>query len=133
MKTEWICSNCGRRVPLKEEHKFSPSAGCRVPEAFFKDQALIYKRYHKKFDGVGTCLINLLEKLGIYYDQLTKFRSKINLMDSNGIEWCENNKETILAWLKQEAETRNIHYHSKLARALLRLAIKQSKYYRSFV
>lgn len=134
MKTEWICSKCGRRVPLqKDSNEFCPSAGCRIPEAFFKEQSSIYKQYHKKFDGVGTCLINLLEKLGIYYDQLSKFKLKTDLMNNNGIEWCQNNKITILEWLKEEADNRNIHYLPKLASAILRLAIKKSIYSKSLI
>jgi hypothetical protein len=48
-------------------------------------------------------------------------------MNENGIQWCEDNKDAILAWLQEEANKRNLPFSSYLATGLVNLAIKKAK------
>lgn len=130
MKTEWICYKCGRRISFKEIGKEShPSAKCRIPDRLIKNIDYDYRFFdffYKQNRGVGSELLEILNKIGIEYNNCN-CKSKIDKMDKNGIKWCEENIELILTWLKQEYKKRNIPFLERQARALLRLAIKKSK------
>lgn len=127
---EWICENCGRRVPL-DGSEYSPAAKCRLPERFIKKNpdniSIVNKIASIPITGVGTELDALLKKIGIQYNKECACRSKISLMDKNGIEWCEKNFDSIIKWMKDESIEKNIPFAKKAARALLKLAIKKSK------
>lgn len=44
-------------------------------------------------------------------------------MDWRGVEWCRNNLETIVGWLKEEADRRKMPFVEVGARQLVKLAI----------
>jgi len=77
--------------------------------------------------GVGTELKNLLKTIGITSSPTCACNARARIMNENGIQWCENNKDTILAWLKEEASKRNLPFSSYLATGLVNLAIKKAK------
>lgn len=125
---ELICENCGRRIKLDNDIKNPITAQCRVKQKIkkaitpqYQDQAIIIK------DGVGTMLENLLKKIGINYTHQCSCSSKIHLLNKKGVEWCENNADTILKWIRAESQEKNIPFAPKTAKALLRLAIKKAK------
>lgn len=127
-----ICERCGRKISHAQNKPFI-SAKCRLPEKYITDQKNIYYQRKKIYPGIGSCLLMLLGKLNVHYDQLSTAKSKANYLDKQGIDWCENNQDIILGWIKEESNNKNITYNPKLAKILLRLAIKQSKHYRSLV
>lgn len=77
--------------------------------------------------GVGTELKKLLKLIGITASPTCSCNAKAKTMDENGIQWCEDNKETIVGWLEEEANKRNLPFSSYLATILLNLAIKKAK------
>jgi len=48
-------------------------------------------------------------------------------MDTNGIEWCENNIDTIVGWLKEEATKRKLPFVDMAGRILVKRAIKNAR------
>ena len=48
-------------------------------------------------------------------------------MDNNGIEWCENNIDTIIGWLKEEATKRKLPFIDMAGRMLVKKAISNAK------
>ena len=48
-------------------------------------------------------------------------------MNIRGTEWCEKNVETIVGWLKVEAEKRNVLFVESVAKLIVWAAIKKSK------
>ena len=53
--------------------------------------------------GVGTELKKLLEWFGKYTDAGCSCVKHAMIMDSNGVQWCEDNIDTIVGWLAEEA------------------------------
>jgi hypothetical protein len=77
--------------------------------------------------GTGTELKNLLKLIGITASPTCICNARAKTMDENGIQWCEDNKDTILGWLKEEANKRNLPFSSYLATVLVNLSIKKAK------
>lgn len=48
-------------------------------------------------------------------------------MDTNGIEWCENNIDTIVGWLKEEASKRKLPFIDIAGKILVKKAISNTK------
>lgn len=78
-------------------------------------------------EGVGTELKKLLSKIGIKATENCSCNHRAKLLDMNGIEWCENNMETIIGWLKEESERRNLPFIEYVAKTLIKRAIKNYK------
>lgn len=83
--------------------------------------------YLSPLSGVGTQLKKLLSKLGIQASTNCDCNKHAKQMDDNGIEWCENNKETIIDWLEIEAKKRRIPFIRYAALVLINKAIKNAK------
>ena len=77
--------------------------------------------------GVGHELKKLLRLLG-YTDvpgcQCSKHAAA---MDGKGIEWCKENVDTIVGWLREEAERREKRFSEKGAKALVWVAIRKAQ------
>ena len=48
-------------------------------------------------------------------------------MDQNGIEWCENNIDTIVEWLREEATKRKLPFIDAAGKLLVKRAISNAK------
>lgn len=48
-------------------------------------------------------------------------------MDDMGAEWCRQNIETILGWLKEEADRRKLPFVREAVRPMVLLAISRSE------
>ena len=77
--------------------------------------------------GVGTELKKLLKTIGITASPTCTCNVRAKTMNENGIRWCEDNKETIIGWLEEEANKRNLPFSSYLATILINFAIKKAK------
>jgi hypothetical protein len=77
--------------------------------------------------GVGTELKKLLKIVGITASPTCSCNARAKTMNENGIQWCEDNKDTILGWLEEEANKRNLPFSSYLATILINFAIKKAK------
>lgn len=77
--------------------------------------------------GVGTELKKLLKMIGITATANCSCNARAKIMDDNGILWCEENKDTIVEWLKEAAHDRNLPFSEAIAKMVLNLAIKKAK------
>lgn len=77
--------------------------------------------------GPGTELKALLSKVGITSTPTCSCNARANHMDIQGIQWCRDNEELILEWLKEEAEKRNLPFIAFGAKMLIRRAIKNAE------
>lgn len=66
-------------------------------------------------------------KIVITASRTCSCNTKAKIMDKNGIEWCENNLDTIVGWLKEEAIKRNLPFIDMAGRILVNRAIKNAK------
>ena len=77
--------------------------------------------------GPGTELKKIFEGFGVRDDGKCKCKQHVALMDKWGPQGCENNRETILIWLKKSCQDRNIPFNKAIANAAISLAIRRSK------
>lgn len=76
--------------------------------------------------GPGTELRKLLQAtLGVKPCQTCK--AYATRMDTNGVQWCQDNVETILDWLSNNAKKRGWIFSRTVARMLVKRAIKTSR------
>jgi hypothetical protein len=78
-------------------------------------------------NGVGTELKRLLNKIGIKASPTCSCNKRASLMDKNGIQWCENNIDTIIGWLKEEATKRKLPFIDMAGKILVKKAISNAK------
>jgi hypothetical protein len=48
-------------------------------------------------------------------------------MDRQGVEWCEGNLDTIVGWLREQAEARGLPFLYLAGRLLVRRAIANAR------
>lgn len=128
MAKEWICKRCGRRTPfgdgIKEDSM--PIAKCRIPDDYFLTQNCGYIGSFK-LKGVGDMLLELVEKLGYKVPRVSTQRTFITYLNTQGIEWCSENRDRIIKWLKAESDRTGTNILPSTITALVRLAIIKAK------
>lgn len=83
--------------------------------------------YQTSYNGVGTQLKKILAKIGIKTTATCSCNKYAAIMDKNGIEWCENNIDTILSWLEDEAKKRHMPFIKYAAQLVVKRAISNAK------
>lgn len=78
-------------------------------------------------EGVGTELKKLLKFIGITASKNCSCNARAKTMNEKGIEWCKDNIDTIVGWLKEEANKRNLPFFAYAARKLVQLAIGRAE------
>jgi len=73
--------------------------------------------------GPGTELKKLLSKVGITASPDCACNARAAEMDRQGVEWCEANLDTIVGWLREQAEARGLPFIDLAGRLLVRRAI----------
>lgn len=81
----------------------------------------------KVSSGVGTRLKGLLGMIGIKASENCSCNQRAKAMDERGVEWCEQNKETIVGWLREEATKRKLPFIDAAGYLLVNRAIKLAK------
>lgn len=79
--------------------------------------------------GPGTILASMFSAIGIKSTPTCSCRRHALEMNSRGLEWCENNLDTILGWLKEECEKRKIPWVETVARLVVNRALNKSRKY----
>lgn len=78
--------------------------------------------------GPGTELHGLLRRwLRIGQDEDCGCRARMLRMDREGPDWCEAHTETIVGWLREAAGKRGRLFSERVARLLVRRAIKVAR------
>lgn len=78
-------------------------------------------------DGPGTELKKLLKIIGITASPTCGCNAKAKHMNEMGVEWCEENIETIVDWLKEESKKRHIPFFRYPAKKIINLAIHRAR------
>ena len=76
--------------------------------------------------GPGTELKKVLGKLGLRERPGCKCNSRAREMDHRGLAWCETNVETIVDWLREEAQAQGLPFVDIGARMLVKYAIRRA-------
>lgn len=65
--------------------------------------------------------------VGIKASENCSCNQRARAMDERGVEWCEENKETIVGWLREEAGKRKLPFIDAAGYLLVNRAIKLAK------
>jgi len=77
--------------------------------------------------GVGTELHKLLGRFGIHMKKGCGCKARMVQMNKWGVDGCEQNVETILEWLREEAAKRHLPFAKPLAKILVKRAIANAR------
>ena len=77
--------------------------------------------------GAGTELKALLSKIGIRSSPTCSCNKRAKTMDEKGVEWCEQNVETICDWLAEESAKRKLPFVRLAGKAIIHMAIRRAK------
>lgn len=77
--------------------------------------------------GPGTQLKRLLSKVGIKSTPNCSCNARARKMDEMGVEWCEQNIDEIVGWLKEEAQKRRLPFLAFPTKILVQRAISMAK------
>ena len=78
-------------------------------------------------DGPGTELKKLLATVGITATPDCSCNARAAEMDRQGCDWCEANLDTIVGWLREQAEARGLPFLDVAGRMLVRRAIRNAR------
>jgi len=84
-------------------------------------------KYALSQSGPGTELKKLLKLVGITASPTCSCNAKARAMDAGGCEWCEENLDTIVGWLREEAVKRKLPFVDLAGRLLVRRAIRNAR------
>ena len=118
LATAWSCvvEEDGDFITVDETHPAYPRSSTAPPPPFQRPSG-----------GAGTELKALLAKIGIVASPGCSCNKRADVMNRNGIHWCEQNVETICDWLQEEATKRKLPFVRLAGKALIHLAIRRAK------
>ncbi len=77
--------------------------------------------------GPGAELHKLLGKLGLKPKPGCKCNARINQMNLMGADWCSQNIDTIVGWLKEEATRSGLPFIEIAAKLMVKRAISRAR------
>jgi len=77
--------------------------------------------------GPGTILSQMLSTIGITSSPTCKCKQRAIEMNEKGNDWCEQNIDTIMEWMKEESVKRGIPFIQTAAKLMVNRAIAKSK------
>ena len=95
------------------------------PTAFLQSQ--FPRTLEQDPNGPGTILAGMIKSLGINASPTCSCRQRAIQMNIEGPDWCEENIETIIVWLREEAKKRSLPFIDIAVRAMVKAAISKSR------
>ena len=95
------------------------------PAVFLR--SLFPKTLEEYPNNPGTVLVKALKNQGVVISDNCSCKKNILEMNEKGNDWCVENIEKIVAWLKVEANNTKILFIDSVAKLLIMRAIKKSK------
>lgn len=137
-----IVEPCPTNIILFKEENYRPDISIEEAQQKFLEvaqkesgiQAFLQKTFPPTLEsdpyGPGSILAGMFSSLGIKSSPTCSCRRHALEMNLRGIEWCEQNIETICGWLKEESQKRGIPYVDTVAKMVVKRAINKSKKYK---
>jgi hypothetical protein len=117
----WIQSG---KKPEALQDKFKELLGDH-PQAYL--QAHLPRTLDSDPHGPGTILSGMLEAVGIKTAPNCSCKKRAVIMNAEGNDWCEANIDTVLDWLKEEANKRGLPFVRMGAKLIVQRAISKSR------
>lgn len=90
-------------------------------------QSLFPRSLEDDPDGPGSILSGMFSSLGITASANCSCKKHAIEMNTKGNDWCEQNMETIMSWLKEESTKRNLPFIETIAKLIVQRAISKSR------
>lgn len=75
----------------------------------------------------GTILSKMIKSVGIQMTDSCSCKRHALEMNDKGNDWCEQNMDTVVGWLREEAKRRNLPFLDTIGKLLVGRAIKKSR------
>lgn len=95
------------------------------PDKFLR--SLFPKTMEEDPHGPGTQLSKMIKSLGFHMSDSCSCRRHAINMNEKGNDWCEQNIDTIVGWLDQEAKNRGLPFVKMVGKVMVNRAIKKSR------
>lgn len=92
-------------------------------------RSLFPKTLEENPNGAGSILSNMLSTIGIKSSSNCACRKHAIEMNEKGPDWCEQNIDTIISWLKEESAKRNLPFIESVAKMMVNKAISKAREY----
>lgn len=78
-------------------------------------------------NGPGSILSGMLSAIGITSSPNCSCKQRAIKMNEMGPDWCEQNLDTIITWLSEEAKRRRLPFIETVAKLIVKRAISKSR------
>jgi len=112
-----VCENCGHTTSIQNLIR---ACGVAPPIA-------LHIAHSRPSAGPGTALKRLISTIGITATPNCSCNARAAEMDALGCDWCESNIDTIVGWLREEAEKRGLPFLDIAGRLLVKRAIRNAR------
>lgn len=92
-----------------------------------KLRSLFPKTMEEDPNGPGTVLSKMIKSLGIVMSDSCSCRRHAIEMNTKGSDWCEQNIDTVVGWLREEANRRGLPFVDMVGKLMVNRAIKKSR------
>jgi hypothetical protein len=92
-----------------------------------KLRGLFPKTIEEDPNSPGTQLAKMIKSVGIIINDSCSCRRHALEMNEKGNDWCEQNIDTIVGWLRQEAKNRSLPFIDAIGKLMVSRAIKKSR------
>lgn len=90
-------------------------------------RSLYPKTLEEQPNQPGTVLSKMIKSVGIQMTDSCSCKRHALEMNEKGNDWCDQNIDTIVGWLRDEAKRRNLPFMDALGKLLVGRAIKKSR------
>jgi hypothetical protein len=90
-------------------------------------RSLFPKTLEENPNHPGTVLSKMIKSLGIKMTDSCSCRKHALEMNDKGNDWCEQNMDTIVGWLREEANRRKLPFIDAIGKLMVGRAIKKSR------
>jgi hypothetical protein len=95
------------------------------PSAYLR--SLYPKTLEEHPNHPGTILSKMIKSVGIQMTDSCSCKRHALEMNEHGNDWCEQNIDTVVGWLREEASRRGLPFMDALGKLLVGRAIKKSR------
>lgn len=90
-------------------------------------RSLFPKTMEEDPNGPGTVLSKMIKSMGIVMSDSCSCRRHAIEMNTKGNDWCEQNMDTIVGWLREEANRRGLPFVDMIGKLMVGRAVKKSR------
>ena len=116
--------NIGDRTQAQAESKITELLGDN-PAA--KLRSLFPKTLEETPNYPGTLLSKMIKSLGFVMSDNCSCKRHALEMNDKGNDWCSENIDTVVGWLREEAHRRNLPFIDTIGKIMVNRAIKKSR------